>query len=99
VRTPVVETPRARPRSSGPSPARLPAAPRQAPPSEPLPDDAPEISPDEIGIPPEAPVVDELPPVGQLTQRIPAEVRTALDELFRAQWTGVKRLRPEDLRN
>jgi hypothetical protein len=57
------------------------------------------MSPVEIGSQPDPPVVDELPPVEQLTQRIPAEVRTALDELFRAQWTGVKRLRPEDLRN
>lgn len=43
--------------------------------------------------------VDKLPSIEELTQRLPPEVRAALDELFRAKWTGVKRLRPEDLRS
>jgi hypothetical protein len=43
--------------------------------------------------------VDELPPVEELAQRLPAEVRTVMEELFRAKWTEVRRLRPEDLRS
>lgn len=35
---------------------------------------------------------DELPPVEELVKRIRPEVLAALDEHFRAQWTGVKRL-------
>lgn len=34
----------------------------------------------------------ELPPLDELVKRIPAEVREALDELFRAKFTGVKRV-------
>ena len=41
---------------------------------------------------------DELPPVEELAGRIPAEVRAALTELFRAEWTTVRRLRPTDLK-
>ena len=41
---------------------------------------------------------DELPPVEELVQRLPPEVLTALDELFRAKWIGVKRMRPDDLK-
>jgi hypothetical protein len=41
---------------------------------------------------------DQLPPVEELTRRIPPEVVAAMDELFRAQWTGVRRLRPGDLK-
>ena len=40
---------------------------------------------------------DQLPPLEELTRRIPPEVIAALDELFRARWTGVRRLRPGDL--
>jgi hypothetical protein len=61
------------------------------------PDTAP-VSPDDRGGEPDAGTVNELPPVEEMAQRLPAEVRTALDELFRAKWTGVRRLRPEDLR-
>jgi hypothetical protein len=42
---------------------------------------------------------DELPPVEELVRRLRPEVLTALDELFRAKWTSVKRLRPEDLKS
>ncbi|HUL54447.1 MAG TPA: hypothetical protein VLT83_13670 [Opitutaceae bacterium] len=42
---------------------------------------------------------DELPPVEELVQRLRPEVLAALDELFRAKWTGVKRVRPEDLKS
>jgi hypothetical protein len=41
---------------------------------------------------------DELPPVEELAKRLRPEVLAALDELFRAKWTGVKRLRPGDLK-
>jgi hypothetical protein len=41
---------------------------------------------------------DELPPVEDLAKRLRPEVLAALDELFRAKWTGVKRLRPSDLK-
>jgi hypothetical protein len=41
---------------------------------------------------------DELPPVEDLAKRLRPEVMAALDELFRAKWTGVKRLRPGDLK-
>ena len=41
---------------------------------------------------------DELPPVEDLAKRLRPEVLAALDELFRAKWTGVKRLRPGDLK-
>jgi hypothetical protein len=33
-----------------------------------------------------------LPPLDALVQRIPAEVREALEDLFRARFTGVKRV-------
>jgi hypothetical protein len=42
---------------------------------------------------------DELPPVEELVKRLRPEVLTALDELLRAKWTSVKRLRPEDLKS
>jgi hypothetical protein len=42
---------------------------------------------------------DELPPVEELALRLRPEVRSALDELFRAKWVGVKRLRPGDLKS
>jgi hypothetical protein len=48
---------------------------------------------------PEVLVVDQLPSVEELAQRLPAEVRTVMEELFLAQWTGVRRLRPEDLKS
>jgi hypothetical protein len=42
---------------------------------------------------------DELPPVEELAKRLRPEVLSALDELFRAKWTRVKRLRPGDLKS
>jgi len=47
---------------------------------------------------PAADATDVLPPVEKLAKRLPLEVLAALDELFRAKWTSVKRLRPEDLK-
>jgi len=41
---------------------------------------------------------ESLPPVEQLARRLPPEAAALLDELFRAKWTGVKRLRPGDLK-
>jgi hypothetical protein len=41
---------------------------------------------------------DELPPLEELVKRLRPEVLATMDELFRAKWTGVKRLRPEDLK-
>jgi hypothetical protein len=36
--------------------------------------------------------------VEELVKRLRPEVLAMMDELFRAKWTGVKRLRPEDLK-
>jgi len=41
---------------------------------------------------------DELPAIGELTARLRPEVTTLLDELFRARWTTVRRVRPEHLK-
>jgi hypothetical protein len=59
----------------------------------------PEVPPamDEDGGPAGS-AAEELPPVEDLAKRLRPEVLTALDELFRAKWTGVKRLRPSDLK-
>jgi hypothetical protein len=59
----------------------------------------PEVQPamDEDGGPAGS-AADELPPVEELAKRLRPEVLAALDELFRAKWTGVKRLRPGDLK-
>ena len=40
---------------------------------------------------------DNLPRLDELVGRIPAGVREALDELFRARFTGVKRASEKDL--
>ncbi len=45
------------------------------------------------------PTADELPPLEDLVKRISPEVLAAMDELFRAKWTGVRRLRAGDLKN
>jgi len=42
---------------------------------------------------------DDLPPVEELVKRLPPEILTTMEELFRAEWTGVRRLRPEDLKD
>ena len=42
---------------------------------------------------------DELPPVEELVKRLPPEVLATLDELFRASWTEVKRIRPGALKS
>jgi hypothetical protein len=39
-----------------------------------------------------------LPPLEELVARIPIEARAALDELFRAKFVGVRRVRPQDLK-
>jgi len=39
-----------------------------------------------------------LPPLEELVARIPAEARAALDDLFRAKFVGVRRVRPQDLK-
>jgi hypothetical protein len=41
---------------------------------------------------------DELPPLDDLVRRIPPGVRAALDEMFRARFTGVKRVTEADLK-
>ncbi len=41
---------------------------------------------------PAAPARDKLPPVEELVERIPQPVRDALEELFRARFTSVRRL-------
>ncbi len=42
---------------------------------------------------------DELPAPEELAARLSPDVRATMDELFRAKWTAVKRLRPGDLKN
>lgn len=39
-----------------------------------------------------------LPPLEEMVARIPAEARAALDDLFRAKFVGVRRVRPRDLK-
>lgn len=41
---------------------------------------------------------DELPPAEELAGRIPPEVRAIMEELFRTEWTTVRRLRPDDVK-
>ena len=40
----------------------------------------------------------ELPSVDELVRQLRPELLATMEELFRAQWSGVKRLRPEDLK-
>jgi len=64
--------------------------------------EGPDLQPLEYGSRGEQPdpaAASKLPSVEELSQRVSPEVRALLDELFRAQWTEVRRLRPEDLRN
>jgi hypothetical protein len=42
---------------------------------------------------------NDLPAVEDLVKQLRPEVVAALEELFRAQWTGVKRLRADDLKS
>lgn len=56
----------------------------------------------EAAAPAATPVVEleaqaSLPPLEELVRRIPADVRAALDELFRARFTGVKRATESEL--
>jgi hypothetical protein len=102
VQTPVAEVPRAEPvlakavqgrDKKEPEPSRTAVAPA----AEQIPEIA--VPPDDgSGEHPGPVAVDPLPSVEELSQRLPPEVRTTLEELFRAQWTAVRRLRPEDLR-
>ena len=45
--------------------------------------------------PPPAAAPEALPPVEELLAQIPAELRAALDELFRARFTRVMRAKPK----
>ena len=60
----------------------------------------PPAGPESAVAPPESEsgAEDQLPPLEELTRRIPPEVVAALEELFRARWTGVRRLRPGDVK-
>jgi len=40
-----------------------------------------------------------LPPLDELVARVPAEVRLALDNLFRAKFTAVRRVSPQQLKH
>jgi hypothetical protein len=103
VQMPVAEASRAEPASQGAARGRIAADPEPARPAVvPAADEsaAAPISPHGGGSNQSEPVVvDQLPSAEELAERLPAEVRTVLEELFRAKWTGVKRLRTEDLRN
>ena len=43
--------------------------------------------------------IGPLPSLDELVQRIPAETRAALDDLFRAKFTGVRRVPKTALKN
>ena len=47
--------------------------------------------------PPAFPIAGNLPSLDTLVARLPAETRAALDELFRAKFSSVRRLRESDL--
>ena len=49
--------------------------------------------------PEETAAAGELPPLDQLVARVPAEVREALDDLFRAKFTRVQRVAPASLKS
>lgn len=100
VRPPWLSTPPLEPQTRRPAPVRPSANPSPAAPApvetpvESAPSPATSASGDD---PSDAGAVAALPSVEELASRLPAEARTALEELFRAKWTKVKRLRPEDL--
>ena len=48
---------------------------------------------------PEEDAANDLPAVEDLVKQLRPEVVATLEELFRAQWVGVKRLRAEDLKS
>jgi hypothetical protein len=103
VQRPVAKAPRAEPASQRTAPGRIEADPEPVRPAVVLAADESAMAPippdGGSGEQPEVLVVDQLPSVEELAQRLPAEVRTVLEELFLAQWTGVRRLRPEDLKS
>jgi hypothetical protein len=47
----------------------------------------------------EAGAAPDLPPLDELVARIPAEVREALDDLFRAKFVRVRRVIPTSLKS
>ena len=47
----------------------------------------------------EAAPAGELPPLDQLVARVPAEVRDALEDLFRAKFVRVRRVSPSSLKS
>jgi hypothetical protein len=47
---------------------------------------------------PEVVVARQAPPLEDIVQKLPPETRRALDELFRARFTTVRRIKPEQLR-
>ncbi len=52
----------------------------------------------EPAAPADEPPSGELPPVTELVGKLRPELLATMEELFRAQWSGVRRLRPEDLK-
>jgi hypothetical protein len=48
---------------------------------------------------PEEDAANDLPAVEDLVKQLRPEVVAAMEELFRAQWAGVKRFRAEDLKS
>jgi hypothetical protein len=93
-----MESSRAEPASPRTVPVRTKADREAERPVVDEPEMAPDI-PDEPGAQPVETAVEQLPAVDELAKRLSPEVRAVLDELFRPQWTEVRRLRPEDLRN
>lgn len=57
------------------------------------------------GVPAEGPKAREqneakpLPTLDELVARVPADARELLDDLFRARFTSVRRVRPEELKS
>jgi hypothetical protein len=88
--TEAVAAPAARPPRE---PAAEGAAERLAPgPAELTPEEAEMLSAEPIGAGMDREVDDVLPSLDELTGRVPPAVVAAMDELFRAKWTEVRRL-------
>ncbi len=64
---------------------------------EPTTANAAEPEPDDGAAGPADDAPEELPAVEELVKQLRPEVLATMEELFRARWSGVKRLRSEDL--
>jgi hypothetical protein len=96
VQAPPQEAPRTQPQSPRIPPVPTRAYPEAGAPAVDESANVPSLPGDPGGQPDEA-AVEQMSSVDELAQRVPAEARAVLDELFRVKWTEVRRLRVEDL--